>query len=72
MLVVLLFSNCKNVPTEALTTSNRLDAKYGPSDHFFIQRAYPDKTLGIQAYENALFAAMQEAAEKNGTGFDGE
>lgn len=72
VVLVLLFSNCKNESPKIETTDNRFEDKHGPSDHFFTQRAYPDKTLDIQAYETALHTAMEQADEKNGTGFDGE
>lgn len=69
---VFLFSNCTQKQSTATISDNRFESKHGPSDHFFTQRAYPDKTLDITAYETALHTAMQEAAQKNGTGFDGE
>jgi photosystem II stability/assembly factor-like uncharacterized protein len=72
VLLVLIFSNCKNEDHSKTVINNRLEAKHGPSDYFFTQRAYPDKTLDIEAYEAALFTAMQEAAQKDGTGFNDE
>jgi photosystem II stability/assembly factor-like uncharacterized protein len=52
--------------------SDRLAEKHFPNDHFFLQRAYPDLTFDLAAYENGLRDAMTKANQRNGNGFDGE
>ena len=54
-----------------LPPTSKLDQKYVPDDHFFLQRSYPDNHFDVIAYEKALKQAKQQTLAKNGpVGFD--
>lgn len=55
------------LPKTTLSVSNntRLVAKHEPSDQFFMQRAYPDANIDLEAYTNALKKAQNAAKARN-------
>lgn len=60
---------CSDTPTHK--PSDRLESKHEPYEQFFLQRAYPDKSVNIKAFEKALYDARDRALEK-GIGFADE
>ncbi|MCP3931097.1 MAG: T9SS type A sorting domain-containing protein [Bacteroidetes bacterium] len=69
-LVCISFLACDTSNTKPF---DKLEAKYEPSEQFFLQRSYPDKIFNINAYEKGLKKAKQQSFQKSGTkGFEEE
>jgi photosystem II stability/assembly factor-like uncharacterized protein len=60
-------------PQDAEKSREIYSGKYEPSDHFFLQRAYPYDRFDIKSYTRSLHEARERAMEKNDfPGFDAE
>ncbi|GJM32559.1 MAG: hypothetical protein DHS20C18_15600 [Saprospiraceae bacterium] len=64
-----VFLSCEDKRNEK--SSDRLTDMHAPNDHFFLQRAYPDGTINLKAYTQALENAKLESLLKDEfPGFD--
>ena len=50
-----------------------VSAKHGPSDHFFLQRSYPDNQFSQKAYLKGMKIATEQANQRSSSpGFDSD
>ena len=50
---------------------DRFENKHFPNDHFHLQRAYPDRSVDIQAYSSGLYQARYDAQNRGIGAFPG-
>ncbi len=58
---------CQQEPNKPFADHRSLlDFKQAPADHFFLQRAYPDASFDIKAYETALQSVRNQQLQRSG------
>lgn len=72
-LVCLLFlvASCQfNSSSNPSNQDNRLESKHVPNEYFSLQRAYPDESFSLKAFEKGIKQAKETSLLKNDPGFD--
>lgn len=68
--LICLIIACQEQKETISLQQSRLDQKLGPSEEFFLQRAYPDKSIDVEHYTEALRAVQEQVKSRGLTSFD--